>query len=55
MFDDELLEKFLSDDEMRTIPVGCQSTAIHAIERILEENGYELQQRKHDVSTTYVE
>lgn len=54
MFDDELLEIILSDDEMRTIPVGCQSTAIHVIERILEDEGYELQ-RKYDVSTAYDE
>lgn len=44
MFCDYILEMILADPEMRTIPVGCQSTAIHAIERILEnyakENKY---------------
>lgn len=37
MFSDELLEKILTDEEMRKIPVGAQSTAIRAIERVLEE------------------
>lgn len=37
MFNDELLEKIFADKEMQTIPLGCQSTAISVIERILEE------------------
>lgn len=41
MFSDFVLEKILTDDEMRTIPIGCQATAIHTIERILEEIGVE--------------
>ena len=37
MFSDELLSKIFADKEMRTIPIGCQSTAVRVIERILEE------------------
>ena len=37
MFKDEFLEKILMNEEMRTIPIGCQSTAIHVIEKELEE------------------
>lgn len=37
MFSDEILEKIFSDREMKTIPVGCQSTAISVIERILDD------------------
>lgn len=44
MFKDELLERIFADKELQTIPIGCQSTAISAIERILneirEENPY---------------
>lgn len=37
MFSDEILEKIFSNKEMQMIPIGCQSTAIHVIENILEE------------------
>lgn len=37
IFKDEILERIFSDREMKTIPIGCQSTAISVIERILEE------------------
>lgn len=37
MFADKILEKIFADKEMQTIPIGCQSTAISVIERILEE------------------
>lgn len=37
MFSDAVLEKFLSHPEMQKIPVGCQSTAIHIFEEILEK------------------
>lgn len=37
MFKDEILERFFSDREMQTIPLGTQSTAISVVERILEE------------------
>lgn len=42
MFSDELLEKFFSDEEIRKCPVGTQSTIIHSIEKILEQEGYNL-------------
>lgn len=45
MFSDETLEKFFSHKEMQKIPIGCQSTAVHVFEEILEdrleENPYE--------------
>lgn len=45
MFTDEVLEKIFSHEEMQKIPVGCQSTAVHVFEEILEdrleENPYE--------------
>lgn len=37
MLRDDLLERIFADKEMQTIPVGCQSTAINVIERILDE------------------
>lgn len=37
MFSDEILERIFADKEMQTIPIGCQSTSINVIERILEE------------------
>lgn len=45
MFNDEMLEKFFAHEEMQKIPIGCQSTAVHVFEEILEdileENPYE--------------
>lgn len=44
MFADGVLERIFSRPETRSIPVGIQSTMIHAIEEalqeILEENPY---------------
>ena len=37
MFSDEMLEKIFSDKEMQSIPIGYQSTIIHVIEKIIEE------------------
>lgn len=37
MFSDQILEKIFAHEEMRKIPVGCQSTAIHVLEEILED------------------
>lgn len=37
MFKDEILEKIFADNEMQTIPIGCQSTAVSVMERVLEE------------------
>lgn len=45
MFSDEILEKIFAHEEMRKIPIGCQSTAVHVFEEVLEdrleENPYE--------------
>lgn len=45
MFTDAILEKFFAHKEMQKIPIGCQSTAVHVFEEILEdileENPYE--------------
>lgn len=37
MFKDDILERIFADKEMSLIPLGCQSTAISVIERVLEE------------------
>lgn len=37
MFSDEILEKFFAHEEMQKIPIGCQSTAVHVFEEILED------------------
>lgn len=37
MFIDAVLEKFFSHEEMQKIPIGCQSTAVHVFEEILED------------------
>lgn len=45
MFNDSILERIFTHEEMQRIPVGCQSTAVHVFEEILEdileENPYE--------------
>lgn len=45
MLNDEILEKVFAHEEMQKIPIGCQSTAVHVFEEILEdileENPYE--------------
>lgn len=45
MFNDSILERIFAHEEMQKIPVGCQSTAVHVFEEILEdileENPYE--------------
>ena len=44
MLSDEFLTRIFSNQEMQTIPVGAQSTAVHAFEEVLEqikeENAY---------------
>ena len=37
MFKDEILEKFFVHPEMQKIPLGCQSTAVHVFQEVLEE------------------
>lgn len=37
MFSDEILERIFANKDMRMVPIGCQSTAVSAIERVLEE------------------
>ena len=37
MFNDEILEKIFAHEDMQKIPVGCQSTAVHVFEEILED------------------
>lgn len=44
MFKDEILEMIFSEDEMCTIPIGTQATAVNVftrvMEKIKEENPY---------------
>lgn len=37
MFTDAVLEKIFTHEEMQKIPIGCQSTAVHVFEEILED------------------
>ena len=37
MLSDDFLTKIFSNEEMQKIPVGAQSTAVHAIEEVLEQ------------------
>uniref|UniRef100_A0AAU8B7A2 Uncharacterized protein n=1 Tax=Dulem virus 39 TaxID=3145757 RepID=A0AAU8B7A2_9CAUD len=37
MFKDEVLEKIFAHQEMQKIPIGCQSTAVHVFQEVLEE------------------
>lgn len=37
MFSDSILEKIFSDKEIQKIPIGCQSTAVSAMERVFEK------------------
>lgn len=37
MFKQFILEQIFSDCEMQKIPCGCQSTAVHVIESVIEK------------------
>lgn len=37
MFEEKFLTKLFTEKDMMTIPCGCQSTAIHSMERVIEE------------------
>lgn len=37
MFTDEFLEKIFANEEMQKIPIGFQSTAVHAFQEVLED------------------
>ena len=37
MLSDDFLTRIFSNEEMQKIPIGCQSTAVHAIEEVLEQ------------------
>lgn len=37
MLSDEFLTRIFSNEEMQKIPIGAQSTAVHAFEEVLEE------------------
>lgn len=37
MFTDEFLERIFANEEMQKIPIGCQSTAVHAFQEVLED------------------
>lgn len=42
MFSDFVLEKIFADKEIQRVPFDYQSTVIHAVERVLEEMGVNL-------------
>lgn len=37
MFSDNILHRILADPEIKTVPVGCQSTVIRVVERTLNK------------------
>lgn len=37
MFNDLILEKIFTHEEMQKIPIGTQATAVHVFEEILED------------------
>ena len=37
MLSDDFLTRIFSNEEMQKIPIGAQSTAVHAFEEVLEE------------------
>lgn len=37
MLTDEFLERIFAKEEMQKIPIGCQSTAVHAFQEVLED------------------
>lgn len=37
LFKESFIEKIFANDDMQSIPIGAQSTAVHAIENILNE------------------
>lgn len=48
MFPEELLELIFTDEDMMRLPIIAQSTAIHSLERIIHENGFEIVKRDMD-------
>lgn len=46
MFTDEILEKILLSKDMKDVPIKHQSDCIHAIEKALEECGYDFRERE---------
>ena len=37
MLTDEFLETVFANKEMQKMPIGCQSTAVHAFQEVLED------------------
>nr|DAT64330.1 MAG TPA: hypothetical protein [Caudoviricetes sp.] len=37
LFKDEILERIFTHPEMQKIPIGCQSTAVHVFQEVIEE------------------
>ena len=37
MLTDEFLERVFANKEMQKMPIGCQSTAVHAFQKVLED------------------
>lgn len=37
MLTDEFLERVFANKEMQKMPIGCQSTAVHAFQEVLED------------------
>lgn len=42
MFPEELLELIFTNEDMMRLPIVAQSTAIHALERIIHDNGFKI-------------
>lgn len=42
MFSDSVLEKIFADKEIQRVPFDYQSIVVHAVERVLEEMGVNL-------------
>lgn len=44
----ELLELIFTDKEIMTCPIGTQSTILHALERIMFDNGFKIVKQDMD-------
>lgn len=50
MFTTEQLLRFFADKEIQSVPLGAQSTVIHAIDRILDEMESEVKDNDSELS-----
>lgn len=52
MLSEEMLQEIYADEKVRNVPIRYATEMIHAIERVLERNGYDFQFSQRRNGTT---